>query len=205
MSLGRYTDGGRYWFNMTPSKNAANREPITPDVVIDELMYHPADANEEYIELCNPTKDQVTLEDPDGTWRSDGGVDYTFPPGTSIPAGGRLLVVGFDPRDETSRLQAFIAAYNTGILTPGVDIFGPWSGNLSNASERVALEKPQAPDQVGDLGSWVIVDEVIYADTLPWPDATDGTGQALERIHADQYHSGNDPGNWRAASTTPGN
>jgi hypothetical protein len=204
VSLGRYTDGGKYWFNMTPSKNAANREPITPDVVIDELMYHPADANEEYIELYNPTKNQVKLENADGRWRLDGGVDYIFPPGTSIPAGGRLLVVGFDPRAETSRLQAFIAAYNAGALTPGVHIFGPWSGNLSNASERLALEKPQAPDQVGDLGSWVIVDEVIYADTPPWPDAADGTGRALERIHADQYHSGSDPGNWRAASPTPG-
>jgi len=204
VSLGRYPDGGKYWFNMVPSRNAANGAPIIPDVVIAELMYHPADANEEYIELYNPTKNQVTLENADGTWRLDGGVDYTFPPGTSIPAGGRLLVVGFDPYAETSRLQAFIAAYNTGTLTPGVHIVGPWSGSLSNSSERVALEKPQAADQVGDLGSWVIVDEVIYADMSPWPDAADGTGQALERIHADQYHSGSDPGNWQAASPTPG-
>jgi hypothetical protein len=204
VSLGRYPDGGKYWFNMAPSRNAANGAPIIPDVVIDELMYHPADANEEYIELYNPTKNQVKLENADGTWRLDGGVDYIFPPGTSIPAGGRLLVVGFDPHAETSRLQAFIAAYNTGTLTPGVHVFGPWSGNLSNASERLALERPQAADQAGDLGSWVIVDEVIYADTPPWPDAADGTGQALQRIHADQYHSGSDPGNWRAASPAPG-
>ena len=204
VSLGRYTDGGRYWFNMAPSRDAINRAPIIPDVVIDELMYHPADANEEYIELYNPTKNQVKLENADGTWRLDGGVDYTFPPGTSIPAGARLLVVGFDPHAETSRLQAFIAAYHTGTLTPGVHVVGPWSGSLSNASERLALERPQAADQVGDLGSWVIVDEVIYADTPPWPDAADGTGQALERIHADQYHSGSDPGNWQAASPTPG-
>jgi hypothetical protein len=204
VSLGRQPDGGKYWFNMTPSRDAANSAPIIPDVVIDELTYHPADANEEYIELYNPTKSQVKLENPDGMWRLDGGVDYTFPSGTSIPAGGRLLLVGFDPHAETSRLQAFIAAYNTGTLTPGVHIFGPWSGNLSNASERIALEKPQAADQVGDLGSWVIVDEVIYADTSPWPQAADGEGQALHRVHADQYHCGNDPSNWQAAAPTPG-
>jgi hypothetical protein len=204
VSLGRHPDGGKYWFNMAPSRDAANRAPIIPDVVIDELMYHPADANEEYVELYNPTKGQVKLENPDGTWRLDGGVDYTFPPGTSIPAGGRLLVVGFDPQAETTRLQAFIAAYNTGTLTPGVHVVGPWSGSLSNASERVALERPQAPDQVGDLGSWVVVDEVSYADTPPWPQAADGEGQALHRVHADQYHCGNDPSNWQAAAPTPG-
>ena len=204
VSLGRHPDGGKYWFNMTPSRDAANKAPIIPDVVIDELMYHPADANEEYVELYNPTKSQVKLENPDGTWRLDGGVDYTFPPGISIPAGGRLLVVGFDPHAETTRLQAFIAAYNTGTLTPGVHVVGPWSGSLSNASERVALERPQAPDQVGDLGSWVVVDEVIYADTPPWPQAADGEGQALHRVHADQYQCGNDPSNWQAAAPTPG-
>jgi hypothetical protein len=49
------------------------------------------------------------------------------------------------------------------------------------------------------------VDEVIYADVSPWPDAADGTGDALQRIFADQYHSSYDPYNWKAASPTPGN
>jgi hypothetical protein len=203
ISLGRLPDGGGYWFYMAPSRDSVNSNPVL-HVVVDELMYHPVDVNEEYIELYNPTAGTVYLETVEGVWRLDGGVDYSFPSGLSLPAGGRLIVVGFDPLVETARLSAFIAAYNTGPLTAGVDIVGPWSGNLSNKGERVAVERPEAPDQPGDPPVWVIVDEVIYGDVPPWPEQPDGAGEALQRIYADQYHSGNDPANWQAATPSPG-
>ena len=203
-SLGRYPDGGVYWLKMTPSPDSSNSEPVE-HLVIDEIMYHPSnDTDPEYIELYNPTASRIYLENPEGTWRLNGGVDYTFPASVSIPAGGRLIVVGFDPYTESDLLAAFIAAYNTGPLTAGTDITGPWSGNLSNGGEGIALEMPQASDLPGDPVSWVIIDEVIYADVSPWPETADGAGEVLQRISADRYHSGNDPDNWRAASLTPG-
>jgi hypothetical protein len=203
VSLGRHPDGDTYWLAMTPSRDSANINPVL-DLIINELMYHPAGLYEEYIELHNPTANTVFLENEQGSWRLDGGVDFTFGPDTSIAAGGSLIVVGFDPVAESSRVFAFISMYDTGLLIPGTDIVGPWTGSLSNASERIALERPQAPDQIGDSVSWVIVDEVIYSDSTPWPQAPDGTGEALQRLYADQYHSGNDPANWQAATPTPG-
>jgi len=203
-SLGRYPDGNAYWFQMAPSRDSANSEPV-PNIIINELMYHPANETDaEYIELCNPTASRIYLENSEGTWRLDGAVDFTFEGNTSIPVGGRLIVVAFDPYVETNLLAAFIAAYNTGPLTAGVDITGPWAGSLSNAGERLALEMPEAADLPGDPVSWVIADEVIYADVSPWPETADGTGDVLQRIFTDQYHSGNDPDNWQAASPTPG-
>jgi hypothetical protein len=203
-SLGRYPDSDMYWLQMTLSRDWANDNPAL-NIMIDELMYHPANETDaEYIELYNPTANRIYLENSEGTWRLDGGVDYTFPLNISIPAGGRLIIVGFDPDVDLAQLNAFTTAYNTGPLTPTVDIVGPWSGNLSNAGERLALEMPQAADVPDDPVSWVIADEVIYADVSPWPETADGTGDVLQRIFTDQYHSGNDPDNWQAILPTPG-
>jgi hypothetical protein len=79
---------------------------------------------------------------------------------------------------------------------------GPLEDKLSNRSDRVALERPQPPDWQGDPYSWILVDEVIYANQSPWPDAANGTGLALHRSAAGR--AGNDPANWTAASPTPG-
>jgi len=203
-SIGRYPDGAAYWLEMTPCRDLANDNPAL-NVMIDELMYHPANETDaEYIELYNPTASRIYLENSAGSWHLGGAVDFTFKGNTSIRSRGRLIVVGFDPYAEAGLLAAFIAAYNTGPLTAGVDITGPWAGSLSNAGERLAIEMPEAADLPGEPVSWVIADEVIYADVSPWPQTADGTGEVLQRIFADQYHSGNDPDDWQAASPTPG-
>jgi len=206
VSLGRYPDGGDYWLHQSPSRDLPNNSGVL-DIVIDEVMYHPVEPNEEYVELYNPTSERIYLENAAGAWRlDDEDTDgYTFDAGAYIEPGGRLIIAWFDPATETARLNAFIAAYGAGPLTPGVDIVGPWPapGNLSNGGERIALKRPQAPDDAGDPVSWVVVDEVIYGDVTPWPVEPDGTGDVLQRNYADEEHSGNDPANWRPERPTP--
>lgn len=202
VSRGRYPDGGMYWTRLTPTQGAANTDPIL-DLMISEILYHPTDANDEYVELYNPTSQTIALGGGNVAWRLDGAVDYNLPAGTSISAGGRLVIVGFDPLVETSRLAAFAGAYGAG-LKPGIQLLGPWQGSLSNAGERLALEKSQAGPEITDAAGWVVVDEVVYSDVPPWPTGSDGDGKSLRRIHPDAAHSGSDPANWESASPSPG-
>jgi len=188
---------------MNPSQGKTNTKPLQPPVVIDEIMYSPVEPNEEYIELYNPAAQAVALTTENIPWRLDGAVDYNFPVTASIPAGGRIVVVGFDPQAEADRVTAFAAAYG-GQFTANVTLFGPWEGQLSNQSERVALDKPRVSDDAAAAVDWVIVDDVLYSSTSPWPAGTDGTGDALQRQYADETHSGNDPTNWQPSAPTPG-
>ena len=62
------------------------------------------------------------------------------------------------------------------------------------------MERPLEPDLPDTKTPWVIVDEVIYADSSPWPTEADGAGNALRRISNEPDQAGNDPTNWQATS-----
>jgi hypothetical protein len=134
-------------------------ETEAPDrrVVINEIHYNP-DLNtirEEFIELYNPSNVPVNLS----LWRLRDGVDFVFTNGTTIPAGG-YLVVASDPATIQARY--------------GVPALGPWTGNLSSDGERITLRDPADN----------IVDEVDYGSEFPWPIAANGNGASMELINS---------------------
>jgi hypothetical protein len=187
-----------------------NAAPQVGPVLITEIMYNPVTGGEEYIELhnTNGVPFAVNLFTPDffpitNTWRLSGAVEYSFPLVTQINAGEHLLVVGFNPLDSVA-LAAFRARYN---IPGGVRVFGPFTGRLDNAGEKVQLLKPDQTQPAGtpDAGfvPYIVVDEVNYGDSAPWPSgAVDGGGLSLQRQGNSSY--GNEPLNWRASTPTPG-
>ncbi len=144
--------------------------PASCDVVINELMYHPAsdNDNDDFLELYNTGSTSVNLEG----WSLDG-VTLTFEAGATIDPGG-YLVLAKDP-------VQFLSTYG---FSPD---FG-YSKNLSNGGESVQL--------IDNLDQ--VVDEVEYDDEGAWPITPDELGPSLERI--DPTLDGNTPRNWRAST-----
>lgn len=116
--------------------------------VFNEVMYHPeAPGGAEWIELHNQMSVNMDLS----AWRITGGVNFTFPNGTILPAGG-YLVVASNPAD-----------------LPGS--VGPWTGNLDNSGETIELENI----------SGRTMDALTYGDSGRWPVGADGSGATLSK------------------------
>jgi hypothetical protein len=188
---------------------AANAYPRVGPVVISEIMYRPPpvgtndDTLKEFIELHNVSGAAVPLFDPVNPangWRLRDAVDFDFKAPLTLPVGGYLLVVGFDPATNGASLVAFRSRYGTNGL-----IVGPWTGKLANTGEAIELLAPDAPQTSGpDAGlvPYVMVDRVAFSNLAPWPPAADGTGLSLQRVSSTAY--GNEPLNWLAAAPSAG-
>ncbi|MES2568788.1 MAG: CotH kinase family protein, partial [Verrucomicrobiota bacterium] len=106
-------------------------------------------------------------------WRLTSAVEYTFPPNTTIAAGGYLIVA-----ENPAAIQTKF----------GKTAIGPWIGNLSSKGEVIRLRN----------ASDTVVSEVDYKVGFPWPTASDGDGTSIELINP-QLDEGSG-GNWRAAT-----
>ncbi len=172
-------DEGANWGVGQPYTPGAANNPASPglgSVVITELMYNPGVLNTggEYIELYNRSGSTIQLSG----WQLAGGIEYTFPAGTTLNAGAYLAVAG-DPN-----VPGFYGISNW---------VGPYTGKLDNAGELVVLKN--------SLGQ--IVDVVNYEAGDPWPTGADGSGPSLELI--DINGDNNNPAKWGIGQPyTPG-
>ncbi|MBM3848344.1 MAG: lamin tail domain-containing protein, partial [Verrucomicrobia bacterium] len=157
-------------------------------VVISEIMYHPPGDLPEFIEVQNNTSTPLDMAE----WRLRDGADYDFPAFNPAQADQvflkpfeRILLTSTDP-------AAMRSAYN---VPANIRIFGPWSGALDNAGERITLK-----DKNG-----VSLCTVAYNDRGRWPVAADGAGHTLVLRNPDRHID--DVRNWTISSKrlgTPG-
>lgn len=168
-------DAGEWHRRLTPETllTAAGQPPV----VINEIFFHPPSVMDgappaEWLEILNRSAQSVDLSG----WKFTEGVDYTFPAGTQIAAGGFMVVAG-------NRAQ-FSADYPASLaqLAPG-----EFTGSLDDGGESVTLSEPTAT-------GFVPVDSVRYADRTRERRWADGGGSSLEKIHA--AAPGSDPAAW---------
>lgn len=125
-------------------------------VVINEINYNSAGGfdPEDWVELYNPARTELDL----GGWTFKDGDDdhaFTLPAGTTLPAGGYLVL----SRDTAAFRRHF----------PGVPVAGDLGFGLSSEGEAVRLF-----DAAGAL-----VDSLTYGVAAPWPESPNGTGATL--------------------------
>ncbi len=164
VSSGRFPDGSAD-MRVLASKTAgsANSGLAQQDIVINEIMFNPitAERDDEYIELYNRGTGTVDLSH----WRFTDGIDFVFPDGTELAAGGYLVVA----RDAANLIAKYPQLGNTNTL-------GDFDGSLGDRGERIVLSRPDDmdfPDQ-----DFVVVDTVTYSDG--WGEWADGGGSSLE-------------------------
>ncbi|MEX2186391.1 MAG: lamin tail domain-containing protein [Pirellulales bacterium] len=208
-AIGLYTksSGGTDFVRLvSPSFGSANGAPVVGPLVINELMYHPAVGEPEFIEIRNVSAAAVALDDGAGNaWRLRGAIEFAFPLGQSIPAGGYAVVVqGADGGDAVAAAAMFRAARG---VPAGVPIFvytDALYGSLNNGGEKLFLDMPGAADSGLSEQPYVLIDAVRYEPVAPWPTEADGGGSSLSRNDSAAY--GNDVANWLAGTVggTPG-
>jgi hypothetical protein len=143
--------------------------PASPDSVVsfNEIQYNPAGASEdgEWVELFN----QMGIKVDVSGWRIDG-LGYTFPPGTILNPGAYVVVA----------------------KSPVPGQFGPFSGSIGNAGQRLQLINQ----------SDRMMDEIDFQDDAPWPAGADGAGSTLAKSHA--YTASLPHWNWTVSRQTGG-
>ncbi len=150
--------GSVEWYSsVTDTRDAENNPARSTDIVINEIMANPPSKQRdgEFIELYNRGVVAVDL----GGWKLDEGVDFTFPPGTTIAPDGYLVIAAN---------AAWLSA-NYG----GLSALGNWDGSLANGGERIRLRDAQ-----GNLAN-----QVDYCFGGEWPEQASGNGSSLELVN----------------------
>ena len=148
------------------------------NIVINEINYRSVETEQDitFVELYNTASDSISLE----AWHLEGGIDYQFPIGTKLPAGGYLVVAADMDTAQT-------ALNFTGAI-------GPFTGKLSNRSDKIILRNSFLQ----------IEDEVEYNGWKEWPHVRDTlTNQPISIQKINPLLPSKHPGSWSAALATP--
>jgi hypothetical protein len=173
------------WSALDSALFTVNTTAASPlNLVVSQVAYNPIGGSGfEWIELM-----AVGAQNVDLTNVSIGNaVDYTFPAGTVLSAGGRVQVAG--------NIANFVSRY--GAMPPVNLMPSVFVGNLSNDSETIRITR------FNGTGNEVIKEFTYNADAT-WPNSADGLGAALVLIDPASNPDHTLGINWRASATSGG-
>ena len=143
----------------------------TPTLTFGIVDFNPSSGNqnEEYIEIVNSNAESVDIS----LWQLTGGVQFTFTPGTVIPA-NTSLYVSPDTNDFRSRASSPTSG-------EGLFVVGDYSGHVSNSGELIELlddtgamnTSITTPVQLSDNQKYLRVTELHYNPSSPADDTTE--------------------------------
>jgi hypothetical protein len=169
---------------------AENSVPRLGPIIISRLHPDPAPGEIPFIELQNVLPLAIFLFHsgyPENTWRIRGDVEFDFPPGITVDTDERIYVSATDP-------NTFRAAHK---IPSEVQVFGPWSGNLTAPAGMFRLEQPDRPQPITEPDAgyvpYVIGENLEYRTVAPWPVAS-SSGYAIVRISTEGLAS--EPARW---------
>ena len=153
-------------------------------VVINEIMYSPAQPDSQFIELYNNSSTQTF--DLSG-WQLQG-LGYTFPAGSVIGPNAFVVLV--------ANRSGFSAAYGGTI-----PIFDAFTGRLSANGQTILLIQPGLIPAAN-----VVVAGVRYGSGPPWPNGANATGSSLQLVdpQQDNWRAGNWASTFPPATSSPG-
>ena len=133
----------------------------TVDIIINEINYNSSDTFNpgDWVELYNPNFNDIDL----GGWVFKDEEDehiFTIPGNIIIDSLGFIVLV----QDENNFTESFPLVNN---------YVGSFDFGLSGGGENIRIFNSQG----------VLIDEVLYDDSDPWPDMADGQGSTLELIN----------------------
>ena len=158
-------------------------------VVINEIHYDPDVKTEliEFVELHNTAAEDIDLSG----WYFSRGISYRFGAGTTLPAGGYIIVV-----QNPAHIQAKWSSSRLSIS--GNLVFGPFEGKLDNNGENIELCNADGEQ----------IDQVDYQLGFPWPTVGDavpdnqpGTGNSIQLVNP--FIDNDLAGSWRSDYPTP--
>ncbi len=153
-------------------------------VVFSEVHFHSLEGKPEFVEIFNNSHTPFDI----AKWRLTGGVEFEFPDFSALAPRDSFL----RPKERIVVTGSKAATFRMEYAVPAdIRVFGPWSGTLSDAGEKIALQDKNGAGLC----------ELTYNDKRGWPLAADGFGHSLVLVDANRSMS--DSVNWRA-SAAPG-